>query len=159
MLHKIAKANGHQKIKTGAEAALKVNKVRLSILTQNNIFGLIEVMMDYSRRVNSVECVSTEGECLFMSRENFLNCVNRFEFYDQVIEELGQKQKCYKDRLLQTHLFQRNFIRQQREAINYLKSSQQTIRLPVKPSPASLIKDRVEVGEATEGLADALPTN
>ena len=46
MLHKIGKVNGHQTIKTGAEAALKINKVRLSILTNNDIFGLEEIMAD-----------------------------------------------------------------------------------------------------------------
>ena len=79
--------------------------MRLTILTKNDIFGLDEIMMDYKRRVSTVECVSTEGECLFLSKENFMNCVHRFEFYDHVLDEFFLKKESYKNRLQETHIF------------------------------------------------------
>jgi hypothetical protein len=56
-------------------------------LGKNEIFGLEEIILDVKRRKMTVTCATTVGECYFMSRENFIHCVNQFKFNDQVLQE------------------------------------------------------------------------
>ena len=60
-------------------------------------------------RRTSVVCTSTEASCLFISQENFIDCVNQFKFSDKVLQEQIIKHQLYTDRIQQTKAFQASF--------------------------------------------------
>ena len=107
MLHKIAKSSGYPAIKTDSTAADRLSISRISIMTTNDMFGLEEIMLQRKIRTKTVECVSTAGECLFISKADFHSVVRKFEFSQQVLEELLVKHQSHGQRLEQTYDFQR----------------------------------------------------
>ena len=102
--------------------------LRLGILTTHDTFGLDEIMQDYSYRQMSVQCVSKEGECLFLSRENFLNCVNKFQFHRQISNLMYDKMKNYNGRIKETQAFQNRFLNQQYSILNAITAKEKAHR-------------------------------
>ena len=96
--------------------------IKLYLLGKNEVFGMEEVVDDSEARSFSVTCRSMSGACYVMSREHFQDCVNQFHFSDQVISELLLKHKMYKQRVLETHVFQQNFLKQQKEKWSKVQS-------------------------------------
>ena len=62
------------------ENGRSVKVLRLVILGQNELFGLDEILEDRKVRAVTIECSSKAGKCYFISRENFIHCVNLFKF-------------------------------------------------------------------------------
>ena len=83
--------------------------LQLYLLGKNEIFGMEEIVEMAHRRAFSVTCSSTYGSCYIISKEQFRDCVNHFHFSDQVIQELLLKHSLFKQRVLQTHVFQQKF--------------------------------------------------
>lgn len=62
------------------------------------------------------------GTCYTMSKESFQDCVNQFKFSEQVIKELLLKHNQYKERVLQTQVFQKNFLMMQHEQVAQMQA-------------------------------------
>ena len=76
------------------------------------MFGLDEIMSKSEKRIKTVECVSREGEVLFLSRMDFFHVVNQFKFHELVIDESIQKDRSHIKRMEQTEDFQKVFFNQ-----------------------------------------------
>ena len=75
------------------------NPVHLSILTQNDVFGMDEILQNVNYRQQSVQCISRTGQCYFLSKDNFFHCVNQFKFHNSVVQERMIKHNTYCDRV------------------------------------------------------------
>ena len=94
-----------------SEIGRSVKTLRLVILGQNELFGLDEIIEDKKTRTVTVECSSKHGKCYFITRENFIHCVNLFKFQQQVIEEKIVKYELYCNRMIQTHEFMQQYAK------------------------------------------------
>lgn len=93
----------------------KNRQIKLYLLGKNEIFGMEEIVDQSPSRSFTVSCASKGGKVYFLSRENFQDCVNSFRFSDQVVNEILLRHRLYKERVMQTHVFQSNFERSQQE--------------------------------------------
>ena len=69
--------------------------------------------------MKTIECIS-DGKCYYLSKEYFIHCVNLFKFSQNVIEEQIFKHHLYCNRMMQTHEFQRKFIKAQQDMLQLL---------------------------------------
>ena len=72
----------------------------------NELFGLEEIVLDQSLRGKTVTCISEPAKCYFITKENFIHCVNQFRFSQNILEEQIIKHKLYNNRMIETHEFQ-----------------------------------------------------
>ena len=93
----------------GPQAALvgkSIKTLHLVILGNNELFGLEEIVLDQSLRGKTVTCISEPAKCYFITKENFIHCVNQFRFSQNILEEQIIKHKLYNNRMIETHEFQ-----------------------------------------------------
>lgn len=57
-----------------------IKTLHLVLLGKNEMFGLDEILEDLRKRVRTVTCASKSGKCYYLSKENFIHCVNLFKF-------------------------------------------------------------------------------
>ena len=67
------------------QQATKVHS--LYIAGCNETFGLEEIIEGQSSRTMTVKCMTTTAKALFISTEYFVDCVNKFQFSEQILEE------------------------------------------------------------------------
>jgi len=79
-----------------------VKTLRLVILSKNELIGLEEIIEDRTVRTKTVKCVSQAGMCYFITKEDFIHCVNLFRFSQAVIEEQILKHQLISNRIFET---------------------------------------------------------
>ena len=87
--------------------------IKLYLLGKNEIFGMEEIVDMSALRAFTVTCASTVATCYVLTKEHFQDCVNQFRFSDCVIEELMLKHRLFKERVMQTHVFLKNYFQEQ----------------------------------------------
>ena len=105
----------------------QISRLRLSILTFPGMFGIDEIIQKKPKREKTVECVSREGECLFLSTQDFFHVINTFKFRKLVVDESMQRDRSYNLRMTQTQDFQRTFYNRQRDILNMLDARDKAI--------------------------------
>ena len=68
MLRKTFKRSDLSEIKDVVENDSNIKIVRLFVLGKNEMFGLKEIMENKRRRLLTVNCVSMQGSCYFISK-------------------------------------------------------------------------------------------
>lgn len=63
------------------------------------MFGTDEIMQKKLLRVKTVECVSREGDCLFLPKEDFIHVINQFKFHKLVVDESLDRDLSYSQRI------------------------------------------------------------
>ena len=79
--------------------------MRLGIITQNNVIGLIEITDNLPKRLNSIHCISKEGSAFFMPKDRVLHCYQYVNFKAQIAKERQLKANSYINRIVETFDF------------------------------------------------------
>ena len=69
----------------------------LYIAGRNETFGLEEIIANQRTRTMTVKCVTSTASTYFISTEYFVDCVNKFQFSEQLLNESLIKHKLYKE--------------------------------------------------------------
>ena len=56
--------------------------MKLLLLGEYEVFGIGEVVDNNDIRRTTVKCASTEGKCMFIKKEHFIDSVNNYKFTD-----------------------------------------------------------------------------
>lgn len=62
-------------------------RTSLYILGVHEVIGLEEIVDGSLKRRTSAICTSTDGECYFISAENFIDCINLFGISENILSE------------------------------------------------------------------------
>ena len=81
-------------------------------MTSNDMFGLDEIFEDKKRRTQTIECISNKGQCYYLAVKDFMDLLSEHKFRGPVLSERLIKNENHFARMKQTHVFQKNFMRQ-----------------------------------------------
>ena len=98
MLQKLSGGNSLVQSSSLDEVKKNLGKSRIVILGKFEVFGMEDIINVRKYRTTTVECLSMEGVCHFITKENFIHCVNQYKFSQSVIEEQIVKHQRYMDR-------------------------------------------------------------
>lgn len=87
-------------------------------MTSNDMFGMDEVFEDKKRRTQTIECISNKGQCYYLSVKDFMDLLSEHKFRGPVLKERLIKNENLCARMKQTHVLQKEFLRQQQVVLN-----------------------------------------